>query len=241
MFASLRSRESLFQGTRAVLLCLVVSIAGCDGTGCDGELPDIVLIVVDTLRADHLGLYGYDRATSPVLDALAAESTIFGNATAPSSWTLPSMASLFTWSSGTIRLTRPFCRASGASKMRPSRRISRVTWGPDKVEQAADFRIGHDQPHLVDGGAETARFAANPDIAKARNLQTSAHADPHNHGHHRGLAGADGLNGPVHELPISFRLGSVGTVFGEFGNIIAGAEGPVTSATDDDAPDPVIR
>ncbi len=56
-----------------------------------GERPDIVLISVDTLRADHLGAYGYTaQATSPFLDSLAARGVRFANARAPSPWTLPS-------------------------------------------------------------------------------------------------------------------------------------------------------
>jgi arylsulfatase A-like enzyme len=56
----------------------------------------VLFVLVDTLRADHLGAYGYDRPTSPELDRLAAESLVFEQAIAPSSWTLPSVASLFT-------------------------------------------------------------------------------------------------------------------------------------------------
>ncbi|MEA3364690.1 MAG: sulfatase-like hydrolase/transferase, partial [Candidatus Hydrogenedentes bacterium] len=41
--------------------------------------PDVFFISVDTLRADHLGMYGYDRPTSPHLDALAAKSLLFEN------------------------------------------------------------------------------------------------------------------------------------------------------------------
>jgi arylsulfatase A-like enzyme len=52
--------------------------------------------VIDTLRADHLGAYGYPRDTSPEIDALAEKGVIFTRAIAPSSWTLPSTASLFT-------------------------------------------------------------------------------------------------------------------------------------------------
>ncbi|NNG15079.1 MAG: sulfatase [Gemmatimonadales bacterium] len=58
--------------------------------------PNVLLIVLDTQRADHLGFHGYDRPTSPQLDALAAQGTMFENATSSSSWTLPSHASLFT-------------------------------------------------------------------------------------------------------------------------------------------------
>ena len=57
---------------------------------------NIVLITVDTLRADHLSCYGYDRNTSPAIDKIAEKGIIFNNALAPSSWTAPSMVSLLT-------------------------------------------------------------------------------------------------------------------------------------------------
>jgi arylsulfatase A-like enzyme len=59
--------------------------------------PDVVVFLVDTLRADRLGAYGYrGRPTSPGLDAFAAEAVVFDNAYAPSPWTLPTVASLAT-------------------------------------------------------------------------------------------------------------------------------------------------
>jgi len=58
--------------------------------------PDVVLVVVDTLRADHLSLYGHARPTSPTLDALAPEAMVFERALAHAGWTLPSMASILT-------------------------------------------------------------------------------------------------------------------------------------------------
>jgi arylsulfatase A-like enzyme len=58
--------------------------------------PNVLLIVVDTLRADHVGAYGYQRATTKNLDRLAGEGVLFENAIATSSWTLPSHASLLT-------------------------------------------------------------------------------------------------------------------------------------------------
>jgi arylsulfatase A-like enzyme len=61
------------------------------------ERPQIiVLISIDTVRADHLGLYGYERFTSPVLDSLAREGTVFEDASATAPWTLPSHASILT-------------------------------------------------------------------------------------------------------------------------------------------------
>lgn len=58
--------------------------------------PDVVLISIDSLRADHVGCYGYARDTSPTLDALAAEGVRFENAVSTTSWTLPSHAAMFT-------------------------------------------------------------------------------------------------------------------------------------------------
>ncbi len=56
----------------------------------------IVLITIDTLRADHLSCYGYERKTTPTIDKIAEKGILFKNAIAPSSWTAPSMVSLFT-------------------------------------------------------------------------------------------------------------------------------------------------
>ncbi|HWP44004.1 MAG TPA: sulfatase [Blastocatellia bacterium] len=60
------------------------------------ESPNVVLIVIDTLRSDHLTIHGYGRPTSPNLDRIARQGVIFENAYAASSWTLPSHVSLFT-------------------------------------------------------------------------------------------------------------------------------------------------
>ena len=60
------------------------------------ESPNVVLMVVDSLRADHLGSYGYARPTTPRLEALAAEGARFAVAYSPTSTTGPSHATLFT-------------------------------------------------------------------------------------------------------------------------------------------------
>ncbi len=76
-------------------LLLAALAAGCG----DARRPSLVLITVDTTRADHLGTYGYDRATSPHIDALAARSVRFEHAFAHVPITLPSHTSMMT---GTI-------------------------------------------------------------------------------------------------------------------------------------------
>ena len=58
--------------------------------------PNLLLITLDTLRADHLSAYGYERHTSPNIDRLSQGGAIFENAFSNSSWTLPAHASLFT-------------------------------------------------------------------------------------------------------------------------------------------------
>ncbi|MCB9689672.1 MAG: sulfatase-like hydrolase/transferase [Alphaproteobacteria bacterium] len=62
----------------------------------DPARPDVLLVSIDTLRADHLGTYGYARDTSPFLDRLAARGTVFEDAWSPSPWTLPSHTTMLT-------------------------------------------------------------------------------------------------------------------------------------------------
>jgi arylsulfatase A-like enzyme len=56
--------------------------------------PDILLVVIDTLRADHLGIYGYQRPISPNIDAWAAKGALYTAAQSSAGWTLPAFASL---------------------------------------------------------------------------------------------------------------------------------------------------
>ena len=58
--------------------------------------PNILLLILDTVRADELGVYGYAQPTSPRIDQFAARGVVFDRAIAPSSWTLASHASIFT-------------------------------------------------------------------------------------------------------------------------------------------------
>ena len=61
-----------------------------------GDPPNVLLIVLDTVRADRLSLYGYRRPTSPTLERLAKRGIRFDEARATAPWTLPSHASMFT-------------------------------------------------------------------------------------------------------------------------------------------------
>jgi arylsulfatase A-like enzyme len=61
-----------------------------------GTPPNVILVSIDTLRADHLGCYGYPYETSPSLDALAREGVLFRHTFSTTSWTLPSHVALLT-------------------------------------------------------------------------------------------------------------------------------------------------
>lgn len=84
----------------AVALMAMLWICGCNTGGetapPDRDRPDVLLISLDTLRADHLGSYGYHRDTSPFLDQLAARGIRYPNSFVNTHGTPPSHATLFT-------------------------------------------------------------------------------------------------------------------------------------------------
>ncbi len=74
---------------------LACAVLACSGRAA-GPRPNILLVVVDTLRADHLGCYGYPRDTTPHLDALARDAIRYTHAFSQAPWTTPSVAALMT-------------------------------------------------------------------------------------------------------------------------------------------------
>ena len=82
----------------AAAATLASGLSTCGGEAPAASRPDVVFVVVDTLRADHMSLYGYGLETTPLLDRRAQEGLVFDHALAGSSWTVPSMAMLFTGS-----------------------------------------------------------------------------------------------------------------------------------------------
>lgn len=79
-----------------VLVILTALMSSCGDPPAVEAVPNIVLVMVDTQRADHMSCYGYGRETTPVQDSLAASGTLFTNVQAQSSWTLPAIASIMT-------------------------------------------------------------------------------------------------------------------------------------------------
>jgi len=86
-----------WRARRALLgaLLLTSGLAGC-GRAPHRAVSGILLVVLDTVRADHLGCYGSSRPTSPNLDRLASEGERYDSAFAQAPWTLPAVASILT-------------------------------------------------------------------------------------------------------------------------------------------------
>lgn len=76
------------------LFAALILVLGCDGSSPPAR-PDLLLITLDTLRADHLGAYGAPAGSTPELDRLAERSVVFERMLAASSRTAPSHASIF--------------------------------------------------------------------------------------------------------------------------------------------------
>ncbi len=98
-----RAGRRLVVRLAAVMSLLIFGVAACEREqpapparpARAGPTPNIVFVLIDTLRADRLGAYGDTQGLTPTLDAIAAEGVLFERAIAPAPWTQPSIASLF--------------------------------------------------------------------------------------------------------------------------------------------------
>jgi arylsulfatase A-like enzyme len=124
------------------------------------ETPNVIVLLVDTLRADRLGCYGAVPSPSPTLDRLAATGLVFERASAQAPWTMPSVASLFTG-------LHP--RAHGVLG-------GSWDWGrPPGTDTAADFAYLSDRvPTFAElalaSGITTFGVSTNPTVTPATNL-----------------------------------------------------------------------
>lgn len=124
----------------------------------------VILISIDSLRADHLGTYGYPRDTSPAIDALAASGVVFEDAVSTSSWTLPAHMSLLTSLPPEAHGVWGDKRALGESVPLLSEVLQRAGWGTYGLVSGPylESRFGYDRGwHVYDD--QTVRFADNDD------------------------------------------------------------------------------
>ena len=85
---------------QSFVLLGLLALEGCGGEvgsdADDGPPPSVILISLDTCRAGHMSVYGYDRETTPFLEQLAEESAVYDHAISASCWTLTSHMSMLT-------------------------------------------------------------------------------------------------------------------------------------------------
>jgi len=148
--------------------------------------PNIIFLVIDALRADHLGCYGYQRNTSPNIDKFSSSATVYSNAQSTAPWTLPSHASMFTGLYPqehhivTNKLP-PAIKAWRDNYYKQNKNLEQTVAWRKKVKEALKRKFGetvfkdllrneiHPLPqedmtiaeHLKDCGYQTAAFAAN--------------------------------------------------------------------------------
>jgi arylsulfatase A-like enzyme len=84
-------------GSAALIALALAALVLAATPGCKAERkPDVIVIVLDTTRADHCGWLGYERPTTPRLDEFSKDCAVYTKAWSPEGWTAPSHASLFT-------------------------------------------------------------------------------------------------------------------------------------------------
>ncbi len=115
-------------------------------TAATASGPNVVLVIVDTLRADRLGAYGGTRVATPNIDALAKDSVVFDNAFANSSWTRPAIATILT---GLYPASHKV--------------MHKTDLLPDAVSTIAEV--------MGEGGYRTAGFVTNINVAPSFNFQ----------------------------------------------------------------------
>lgn len=119
--------------------------------GCSAEPPpaptNLLMVCIDTLRADHVGAYGYRRDTTPHLDALAAGGVLFEDVWAHAPWTVPATASL---------LTGLYPSQHGAGVPGPVKHLGQMS--PSQIAEPVDSLA----ERLASAGLRTGLFSANP-------------------------------------------------------------------------------
>jgi len=119
------------------------------------DRPALVLVSIDCLRADHVGAYGYSLPTTPEIDAVAGEGTVFENAFSTASWTLPSHMSMLTGLVPSLHGATKWEKLSSSVDYLPEllgrsgyRAAGVVSWV--YLSQAYGFERGYDSYRVLD-------------------------------------------------------------------------------------------
>ena len=152
--------------------------------GCSSPATDsAVLIVVDTLRADHLGIYGYRRPTSPRLDEWAQRGVVFEHAFSTSPWTLPAFGSLFTGRLPSRHLAGTFTRDD--PEKAPQKKNFR------KLESSLPTLAEEMKRHGLATGAVISNTFLGPRFGVSRGFDTYDYHPSHQRRSRRGDAAVD--------------------------------------------------
>lgn len=161
--------DSPFRPTSVVpsmLLALAAVVAVLPVAACgtvESTSPPVILVVVDTLRADHLEPYGYEQPTSPRLDEWSGTAAIFDRAFTTSPWTLPAFGSLYTGEIPTRHAAGIIVR--GASELPPREEMDRVISLRGERFVALDPSTPTLAERLVELGYATGAVINNPFLA----------------------------------------------------------------------------
>ena len=141
-----------------------------------GRPPDVILVMIDTLRTDHMSLFGYPKPTTPEIEEFAGVATDYRRAYAQSSWTAPSVASLLA-----SRYPRELGEHKAPSKLHPDTRTLARVLGDHGYQTEAVFtnryistRYGHEigydrvQEHLSHGAMVTSQQVTDAALLAAR-------------------------------------------------------------------------
>ena len=122
--------------------------------GSNASSPNVLLVVLDTLRRDSIGAYGATEGATPMLDRLASQGLLWEDALAAGSWTVPSHASLFTG----VPVSR-----HGAGHMRNQLRERPAGPGTPRLATLAEL--------VRDSGHATGAIIANPSLSRGRGFE----------------------------------------------------------------------
>jgi arylsulfatase A-like enzyme len=130
------------------------------------DAPDVVLVVLDTVRADHVSAYGYARATTPIFDTLARDGALFLDAVSPGTWSLPAHASLF---------TGRFVSAHGADCESPKLASDLPTLAGTLAADGYETRAFTANPWISDAVGLTRGFESSDEVWRSGDVERSFH------------------------------------------------------------------
>ncbi len=159
----------MITGRRRKLSTVVAALLCVAAVGCRRPvppLPDIIMVVIDTLRVDRLGCYGDVTAMTPFLDRFAAGGVLFRHAYASSCWTMPSVASLFTSRFPSQHRVNDFDSRLSASEQTLAERLSRA--GYNTAGFTGNWRLTQENGFAQGFGAWSALYPGNAKTDKTR-------------------------------------------------------------------------